>query len=785
MVTLSRRETLKLSAGLSLAALMPQVAKAGPTAATGNDLTLWYNAPAVEWTEALPLGNGRLGAMVFGGVARERLQLNEDTLYAGAPYQPANPAGPAALPEIRKLIFDGRYLEAQELIQAKFMGNPMRQVSYQTIGELALTFGPSSNASAYRRELDLTRALSTVTYRQDGVTYRRETFITPVDQVLVMRLSADKPGQIGFHLNFETPQVGAVRVENAQEIVLSGRNGGHNGKEGALRFESRVRVVATGGHQTAGQDGLDVKGADSVLVYMAAATNYKSFRDVSGEPTALTRGQIDKAAARSYDDLYAAHLTAHKALFDRVNVDFGRTEFADLPTNERIARSQTQNDPALAALYFQYGRYLLISCSRPGTQPANLQGLWNEKLNAPWGGKYTININTEMNYWPAEPTALPELTEPLIQMVKDISVTGAETAKIMYGARGWVTHHNTDLWRATAPIDAAFYGTWPTGGAWLCLHLWDRYDYGRDPAYLKEIYPILKGASQFFLDTLVKDPASGYMVTAPSISPENRHKFGTSICAGPTMDMQIIRDLFSNTIAAAEILKTDKAFRAETAAMRDKLAPNRIGKAGQLQEWKDDWDMEAHDMHHRHVSHLYGLFPSHQITTRKTPELAAAAKKSLELRGDMSTGWAIGWRINLWARLGEGERTHSILKLLLGPERTYPNLFDAHPPFQIDGNFGGTSGMTEMLMQSYNDEIILLPALPTAWPKGKITGLKARGGFTVDLHWADMTLDKVTVTSAFGEAATLSLGAHKLPLRLKKGQSATFGLGANGFVRQA
>lgn len=782
-MTFSRRETLKLSAGLSLAALVPQVAAAQTRPTASNDLTLWYREPAIEWTEALPLGNGRLGAMVFGGVARERLQLNEDTLYAGAPYQPANPDGPAALPQIRKLIFEGKHVEAQRLIDAHFMARPVNQVSYQTIGELTLTFGPSSNASGYRRELDLTKALSTVTYRQDGVTYTRETFISPVDQVLVMRLSADKPGKISFQLGFETPQVGAVAIESPQEIVLSGRNGGHNGKDGALRFESRVRVVASGGQQSTGIDELIVSGADSVLVLMAAATNYKSFRDVSGDPTVITKDQMARAATRSFDDLYAAHLKAHSELFDRVSVDFGRTEAADQPTNERIAKSPSQNDPALAALYYQYGRYLLISCSRPGTQPANLQGLWNEKLNAPWGGKYTININTEMNYWPAEPTDLPELTEPLVRLVKEIAVTGAETAKIMYGARGWVAHHNTDLWRATAPIDAAFYGTWPTGGAWLCLHLWDRYDYGRDSAYLKDIYPLLKGAAQFFLDTLVKDPASGYMVTAPSISPENEHRFGTSICAGPTMDMQILRDLFANTARAADILKTDAAFRAEVLAMRDRLVPNQIGKAGQLQEWKDDWDLEAPDLHHRHVSHLYGLFPSHQITTRKTPELAAAAKKSLELRGDMSTGWAIGWRINLWARLGEGERTHSILKLLLGPERTYPNMFDAHPPFQIDGNFGGTSGMTEMLMQSYDDQIILLPALPTAWPKGHVTGLKARGGFTVDLHWADMTLERVTIRSAFGEKATLVLGEHRLPLTLKKGQSASFGLRAGGLVK--
>lgn len=783
---ITRRTVMTSAAALSGMALIPGIAGAQtPPASATDDLTLWYKGPAIEWTEALPLGNGRLGAMVFGGVARERLQLNEDTLYAGAPYQPANPKALAALPEVRKLIFDGKYLEAQELIQAQMMADPIRQVSYQTIGEMWLTFGVSSNASGYRRELDLTRALSTVTYRQGGVTFKRETFISPVDQVLVMRLSADKPGSIDFQLGFETPQAGSVAIDGVRDIVLSGRNGSHAGKDGALRFESRVRVMAEGGVQTSGTDELVVKDADSVMIFMAAATNYKSFRDISGDPTAITRAQINAATGKSWDQLYAAHLAEHQRLFNRVSVDFGRTAFADLPTNERIAKSQTHDDPALAALYFQYGRYLLICCSRPGTQPANLQGLWNEKLNAPWGGKYTININTEMNYWPAEPTDLAECVDPLVAMVKDIAITGGETARIMYGARGWVTHHNTDLWRATGPIDAAFYGTWPTGGAWLCLHLWDRYDYGRDTAYLREVYPLLKGASQFFIDTLVKDPASGYMVTAPSISPENRHKFGTSICAGPTMDMQIIRDLFSNTLKAAEILKTDKAFRKEISSLRAQLVPNQIGKAGQLQEWKDDWDMEAHDMHHRHVSHLYGAFPSSQITARHTPELANAAKKSLDMRGDLSTGWAIAWRINLWARLGEGDRAHSILKLLLGPDRTYPNMFDAHPPFQIDGNFGGTSGMTEMLLQSYNDEILILPALPKAWPTGSVKGLKARGGIGLDLAWRGGLPEHLTLRAAKAIKTRLVHGAETLDIALKAGQTVSYGYEGGKLTRLA
>ncbi|WP_155914602.1 glycoside hydrolase family 95 protein [Asticcacaulis sp. AC460] len=778
MPRLTRRSALQLAAASAVAAALPARGQTPP-----RDLVLWYKQPAIEWTEALPLGNGRLGAMVFGGVARERLQLNEDTIYAGSPYQPANPEALAALPEVRNLIFAGEYLKAQELIQAKRMANPMRQVSYQTIGELSLIFGVSSNASNYRRELDLERAVSTVTYTQNGTRFTRETFVSPIDQVMVMRLTADQPGKIGFQLAFESPQQAAVTIESPQDIVLKGRNGPHNGIEGALRFESRVRVVAQGGQQTTGHDELIVANADSVTVYMAAATNYKNFRDVSGDPAAITKAQIAAAVQRPYDTILADHIAAHKKLFGRVTFDLGRNEFADLATNDRIAKSLVQDDPALAALYFQYGRYLLISCSRPGTQPANLQGLWNEKLNAPWGGKYTININTEMNYWPAEPTALPEMVEPLIQMVKDLAITGGETARIMYGARGWVTHHNTDLWRATGPIDSAFYGTWPTGGAWLCLHLWDRYDYGRDRAYLKDIYPLLKGASLFFVDTLVKDPHSGFMVTAPSMSPENRHKFGTSICAGPTMDMQIIRDLFANTIKAAEILKTDKAFRGEVAALRTQLAPNKIGKAGQLQEWQEDWDAEAGDPHHRHVSHLYGAFPSSQISLRKTPDLAQAAKVSLDQRGDLSTGWAIAWRLNLWSRLSEGDRAHSILKLLLGPERTYPNMFDAHPPFQIDGNFGGTSGMTEMLLQSYDGEIQILPALPKAWPSGRITGLKARGGFTLDIAWKDGKADRVTLTSAFGEKAALVYDGQTQPLALKAGETAVFGLNGKGLVR--
>lgn len=775
MKNISRRTALSTTAAFGLTSLsLTDQARAKPSTKSlpkPNDLTLWYNKPAIQWVEALAIGNGRMGAMVFGGVKQDRFQLNDDTLYAGGPYDPNNPEALENLLKVRNLINEGKFSEAQKLTQEKLMSKPLAMPSYQTIGSLMLTFDHVSAEQDYRRMLDLTTAVTTTTYTIDGVTFKREAFLSPIDQVLVIRLSASKPKALSLELGFTTPMTAVTRIDDALNMHLMVKNSGHAHIKSALTSITRVKLIPKSGTLDQTKSSLKVKNADELLILVATNTNYKTYKDVSNDPYALSLATLEAAAKKSYSSLKSKHIAEHKRLFDRVSVDFGRTAQADLPTDERIKLSQTNPDPALAALYYQFGRYLLISCSRPGTQPANLQGLWNDLTQAPWGSKYTININTQMNYWPAESNQLAECVEPLIAMVKEIAVTGAKTAKVHYNARGWVCHHNTDLWRATAAIDGAFWGMWPTGGAWLSLHLWDRYDYGRDLNYLKEIYPILHGASLFFVDSLVEDPKSGYLVTSPSISPENAHPFGSSICAGPTMDMQIIRDLFDVTMKAASLLKTDEAFVAEVKKTRERLVPNQIGAQGQLMEWKDDWDAKAPEQHHRHVSHLYGVYPSDQITIHHTKALAEAAKVSLNTRGDISTGWAIAWRLNLWARLGEGDRAHRILGHLLGPQRTYPNLFDAHPPFQIDGNFGGTSGMCEMIMQSYRDEIYLLPALPKAWPTGKITGLVARGGFVMDIFWQEGKLKKLKLTSKFGTKTVLNTPSSRLDIALKAGET--------------
>ena len=742
---------------------------------------LWYEKPASRWVEALPVGSGRLGAMVFGGQDVERLQLNEDTLSAGGPYDPNNAEALRALPEARRLIFEGRYREANDLIGARMMARPISQMPYETVGDIKLEFPGHIEAKDYRRELDLETAIAEVSYNFGGFNFTREVFATPVDQVIVVRLTCDHPNKINFVASLATPQKADIRAMDSDTLVLYGENGEASGIKGALKFQVRVQVLAHGGETKTENERIKVANADSAVILIAAATNYKSYKDTSGNPEILTKAHLARASDKPYDALRADHIREHQRLFNRVTIDLGITQAADLPTDQRPAKFLEGTDPHFAALYFQYGRYLLISSSRAGTQPANLQGLWNDSMTPPWGSKYTININTEMNYWPAETTNLSECHEPLLHMVEELVENGSRTARVQYGADGWVCHHNTDLWRQTAPIDGPLWGFWPSGGAWLCTHLWNHYEFTGDKSFLARAYPVMKDAARFFIDTLVEDPKRKWLVTCPSISPENIHPGGVAVCAGPTMDMQILRDLFLQCINAAQSLGIDQEFGARLAEIRSRLAPMQIGRAGQLQEWLDDWDLEAPERQHRHVSHLYGLFPSNQITLSETPDLFAAAKKSLELRGDVGTGWSLAWKINLWARLFDGDHAYKLLQKALTPVYSnepgyggggiYPNLFDAHPPFQIDGNFGATSGIAEMLMQSQNGEIHLLPALPKAWPEGSIRGLCARGGFEVDIDWEKGMLASAVIRSISGTDCRVRYRDQVTALHFKPGDA--------------
>jgi alpha-L-fucosidase 2 len=754
---------------------------------------MWYNKPAERWEEALPVGNGRLGSMVFGRYGEEQIQLNEETYWSGGPYSTVVSGGHKVLPQIQKYIFEGEPLKAHKLFGRHLMGYPVEQQKYQALANLHLFFEGQDTVINYQRSLDLKTGIAMVKYSKDGVNYKREVVASYPDQTIMVRLTADRPGSISFdaqlrgvrnstHSNYATDYFRMDELGDTQ-LKLTGKSADYLGIEGKISYEARIKAVPEGGSISADNAKIYVKNADAVTLYFVAATNFVNYKNISGNEIKRVEDVLAKLESRDSEEIIEDAVTDYKSYFDRVTLSLPTTPTSYLQTSERLKSIQVTSDPQLSALAYNFGRYLLISSSRPGTQPANLQGIWNKDMNPSWDSKYTTNINTEMNYWPVETANLSELSEPFITMVKELTDQGSEVAKEHYGAKGWVFHQNTDIWRVAAPMDGPTWGTFTVGGAWLTTHLWEHYLFTQNKEYLKEIYPVIKGSVEFFMDFLVEHPNGKWLVTNPSNSPENPPKgdgyeyfydevtgmyYFTTITYGATMDTQILKDLFNYYASAAQILGNDENFASDVKAARARLVPSQIGRDGALQEWTEDY-AQLEDKH-RHFSHLYGLYPGNVISARNTPELVDPVKKVLEQRGDGGTGFSRAWKMALWARLNDGDRSNSIFKGYL-KDQCYSSLFaKCFTPLQVDGSFGVTAGITEMLIQSHEGFIELLPALPSEWPTGKFYGVKARGGFEVDFEWESSTLTRIIVLSTAGKTCKIMLPNGLIEFETEKGK---------------